>query len=242
VISSRESARAPKGSETHSARVDAFSEGWKVHFPSVLARLSDIDAFLKLSARFAHIEGFLEPIEAYALYLLAADGPGVGSIVELGSYLGRSTAFLAAGSLEARREKVIAVDHFKGSAEHQAGQIHESEVLKQDGTLLERFQTNLRRAGVMDHVSPLVAPTTVGARQWNGLVRLLFIDADHSFAAVKADFEAWTRHVIPGGLVALHDIGKWPEVTEYYQSILANDTDFRQILGVASLRILEKVR
>jgi cephalosporin hydroxylase len=36
---------------------------------------------------------------------------------------------------------------------------------------------------------------------------LLFIDGDHRYEAVKADFEAYWRLVRPGGIIAFHDIG-----------------------------------
>ena len=34
---------------------------------------------------------------------------------------------------------------------------------------------------------------------------LIFIDADHSYEAVKADFEAWATHLASGGAIAVHD-------------------------------------
>jgi cephalosporin hydroxylase len=43
---------------------------------------------------------------------------------------------------------------------------------------------------------------------------LLFIDGDHHYEAVKADFEAYWRLVRPGGIVAFHDIAaKLPNPT-----------------------------
>ena len=35
---------------------------------------------------------------------------------------------------------------------------------------------------------------------------LLFIDGDHSYAGVSADFDAYSRFVRPGGLIGFHDI------------------------------------
>ncbi len=35
---------------------------------------------------------------------------------------------------------------------------------------------------------------------------LLFIDGDHSYAGVSADFDSYSRMVRPGGLIAFHDI------------------------------------
>src|SRR5262245_32629787 len=110
----------------------------------LLGRLGEVADYLHWQARFAGIEGFLTDLEGYALLLLAAQGPGLGQIVEIGSYLGRSTAFLAAGSRLAGREKVTAVDHFLGSPEHQPGQRYQSQALLQDGSCYPRFQANLQ--------------------------------------------------------------------------------------------------
>jgi cephalosporin hydroxylase len=53
------------------------------------------------------------------------------------------------------------------------------------------------------------APATV-ARVRTGLdgrpIDLLFIDGDHTFAGVRADFDAYAAWVRPGGLIAFHDI------------------------------------
>ncbi len=40
----------------------------------------------------------------------------------------------------------------------------------------------------------------------NKPIDLLFIDADHSYDAVKKDFEIWGKLVRPGGWIAFHDI------------------------------------
>ena len=43
------------------------------------------------------------------------------------------------------------------------------------------------------------------ARSWRGEIDFLFIDGDHSAAAVRKDWEMWTPMVRVGGRVALHD-------------------------------------
>src|SRR5262245_1290122 len=112
----------------------------------ILSALDPVSELLHWHQRLHFIEGWLFDLEAYALYLLAAHGPGVGEIVEIGSYLGRSTAWLAAGTKGARREKVTAVDHFEGSAEHQAGARCQSPVLAAENTTFPRFLANLKQA------------------------------------------------------------------------------------------------
>ena len=69
--------------------------------------------FINLQNRFKNIEGQMHPCEGYALYLLAAGGPGEGAIVELGSHAGHATCWLAEGSRKVNREKVVAVGGYK---------------------------------------------------------------------------------------------------------------------------------
>jgi predicted O-methyltransferase YrrM len=45
----------------------------------------------------------------------------------------------------------------------------------------------------------------------DGEVDFLFIDGDHTYDGVKADFEMYSGLVRPGGLIAFHDICKHPE-------------------------------
>ncbi|SEV88801.1 Methyltransferase domain-containing protein [Chitinophaga sp. YR573] len=50
-------------------------------------------------------------------------------------------------------------------------------------------------------------------------VDFLFIDGDHSYAGVKADFENYSTFVRPGGLIVFHDVCGLPEVKQYWQEI-----------------------
>jgi predicted O-methyltransferase YrrM len=198
------------------------------------------DEFWRLHAAFSSLEGFLDPREGYVLYRLAAEGPGVGAVVEIGSYCGRSTAFLAAGSKAAHREKVVAVDHFLGSPEHQPGKHFASPVLARDGTTFRRFCDNLQRVHLLEHVEAIKGTSAEAALRWSAPVRLLFIDAEHSYESVRGDFDSWTPFVVPGGLVLLHDVGNEAGVTRLFQEATAEGTGFQPITGVVSLRVLQK--
>lgn len=65
---------------------------------------------------------------------------------------------------------------------------------------------NVVTAGVMN-VRLMPATTLQAARTWREPIDYLYIDADHSEAAVLADLEAWVPHVRPGGLIAGDDYG-----------------------------------
>jgi hypothetical protein len=42
-------------------------------------------------------------------------------------------------------------------------------------------------------------------RSWSLPIDFLFIDGDHSYEAVRTDWDDWHGHVQPDGLVAFHD-------------------------------------
>ncbi len=59
----------------------------------------------------------------------------------------------------------------------------------------------------------------------NDLIDFLFIDSDHTYEAVKKDFELYWPLVRQGGVIAFHDIVKYPpgttdqEVNEFWTEI-----------------------
>ncbi|MCI0377859.1 MAG: class I SAM-dependent methyltransferase [Gemmataceae bacterium] len=206
----------------------------------LLSSLAPLGEFLHWHQRLRTIDGWLYDLEAYALFLLAAQGPGLGEIVEIGSYLGRSTAWLAAGSKTAGREKVTAVDHFKGSPEHQAGQQFESKILLEEKSTYHRFLHNLRQAELDDHVSPIVGNSEETAATWSKPVRLLFIDGDHAYQSARRDFESWARFVISTGLICFHDVNVWPGVTQFYQELMQHAAGYREVASVVCTKVVQK--
>ena len=123
------------------------------------------------------IEGWLSDEQGRYLCAAAAATRGAGAIVEIGSWKGRSTSWLALGASRAGR-RVHAIDPHEGSREDPSAHT------------LDAFLENLRRAGVSDTVEPLVMTSTRAAGVLTGPVELLFIDGDHSPAAVARDAEA----------------------------------------------------
>jgi hypothetical protein len=217
------------------------------HVPQLLGRLAPNDTltriidFLHWRGRFADVHGFLYDLEGYTLMQLAAHGEGTGAIVEIGSFMGRSTAFLAAGAMRTGREKVYAVDHFQGSPEHQPGQPCSHPVLQAEGTTFGVFQQNMQRLGLSEQVIPIRSLSAEAARTWQGPIRLLFIDSDHSYECVKQDFLSWSPFVVNLGHICFHDVGVCPGVTKFLQELL-NDAPFlREVLSVQSLKVLQKL-
>jgi hypothetical protein len=79
-------------------------------------------------------------------------------------------------------------------------------------------------------------------------VEFLFIDGDHSFEGISADWNAWSGLVARGGLVALHDSRSTPErpiedagSVLFTQKFIRQDTRYRVVDEVGSLTVLERI-
>src|ERR1700757_3510226 len=75
---------------------------------------------IKLQQAAEAATGFIPPAEGLALYEAAGRYAGRGPVLEVGSYCGKSTIYLAAAAREAG-QLVVTVDHHRGSEEHQPG-------------------------------------------------------------------------------------------------------------------------
>jgi glycosyltransferase involved in cell wall biosynthesis len=202
-------------------------------------RFEDLDQFDSLRSQFEDVDGFLHPLEGYALYQLARAGPSTGKIVEIGSFMGRSTCWLAAGTKAAGRRPVVAVDHFHGSPEHQIGGSHAVEAIATVGSTSHIFENNIQNKGLSAWVEVQVGDSSKVVETWSDPVRLLFIDGDHSYEATRRDFECWSPFCNEQGLVAFHDVDVWPGVTEFYTGLLAAG-GWREFLRVRSLRVVQR--
>ena len=155
------------------------------------------------------VKGFLDPVEGAALYEYAAAVASRAPCLEIGSYCGKSTVYL--GSACKKNNSVLfAVDHHRGSEEHQLGEeyhdpaLYDSAAGKMDS--FREFRQTLARAELEDVVIPVVAPSSLAARYWSTPLSLVFIDGGHSMEAALNDYRCWAPHVMRGGWLAIHDV------------------------------------
>lgn len=154
------------------------------------------EAQWKAAAACLPIGGGTSLAELKFLFVLASRARH-NCIVEIGSYVGRSTIALAHGSMSGHGVAVYAVEPHeavRGALGVEFG--------PQDRTA---FFQNLLRAEATEVVRPVGLPSLAVARMWNRSVAILFIDGDHHYDAVRADFDAWSPHVVRGGVIVFHD-------------------------------------
>ena len=155
------------------------------------------------------VKGFLHPEEGARLYELGEQAVALGPCLEVGSYCGKSTVYLGSG-VRAGGGQLFALDHHRGSEEHQKGEgyhdpeLFDAEIEQMDS--LPAFRRTLYRAGLESNVIPVVASSGQLGGVWRIPLGMVFIDGGHSFAAAETDLRAWMGHVLPGGYLAIHDI------------------------------------
>ncbi len=156
---------------------------------------------------FAATTGFLPDDEAAALFVRAATAPA-GTWLEVGTYCGKSTVLLAEAARQAGAV-LCTLDHHHGSEENQPGwEWHDTSLVDPlSGRLdtLPHFRRTLD-AHLADVVTPLVAPTQLVARWWTTPLTLLFLDGNHTEETAQHDYRAFAPHVLPGGLLLVHDV------------------------------------
>lgn len=166
-------------------------------------------------------EGFLMEKEGRLLYRLASEAKG--DIVEIGSYKGKSTVWLAYGSMARKKDKgrVYAVDpHGLGTE--------------------KEFRRNIKAAGISGHVTPIVANSWDAAKKWRGKIGLLWVDGSHFYEHVEKDFTLWSKFISPGGVIAFHDTVAWNGPRRVVEDYIHGNRDFSDIRLVGSITYARK--
>jgi len=192
--------------------------------------------------------GFMPADEGLALYEAGASVPEGGSpMLEIGSYCGKSAVYLGTAA-EERGTVLYSLDHHRGSEENQAGwEWHEPDLVDPECGLMDtlpRFRRTIRQAGLEASVVAVVGDSPTVGRHWAIPLSLLFIDGGHGTEPAHRDYETWTPHVEPGGLLAIHDVfpdpadGGRPPYEIYCRAL--DEGGFDEERAVGSLRVLRR--
>ena len=115
--------------------------------------------------------------------------------VEIGSARGKSACFIGLALRRNGRGKLYAIDP------HSPTNWNDSE----STDTFAIINKNLRKAGVADYVEIVRKPSNDKNAHNGQPIDLLFIDGDHSYEGVKADWDRFVPFVKPFGVVIFHD-------------------------------------
>lgn len=153
------------------------------------------------------LAGWLHPDQAAMLCHVAHLCPA-GPIVEIGSFKGKSTVFLARGMKETN--SLTAIDpHLSTCAgnrrDRQRAAAAAAMTSNGNETSWEHFNRVLVDWKLTDRVAVVRDYSYNHRPKWSGTIAFLWIDGDHTYNAVKRDIEDWADLVMPGGFLAFHD-------------------------------------
>lgn len=155
------------------------------------------------------IPSFTVQEELEALYELARQCRPDARVLEIGSYLGASTCFLAAG-LRGPNATIVCVDTWQNQTMSEGIRdtlpefLRNVEPIRPKLTLIRKFSSD-------------VSPSELGGR-----FDLVFLDGDHSYRQTRADFELVSNWVVPNGILAFHDSAFFEGVSRVVGEALAS--------------------
>lgn len=172
------------------------------------------------------VEGWLSHNIGLKLYELAKNSQL--PIIEIGSFKGLSTCYLANGSKDGYNVQINSIDPHEGNPEHHVPGFKNT---------FDQFLSNIEQYGFDDIVKPHVAKSEdVCDKFLSETIGLLFIDGLHTYEGCKSDFDLYWKKVCINGIISFHDAsldGKvgWDGPNKLIQEILKMDmfSDFHQI-------------
>lgn len=154
------------------------------------------------------IPGWFNEANAATFWALVAD-VRPSTVVEIGSYLGRSTILIG---LSLKRfsphARLVTIDPHTGDMQQ----------LQAIGApslpTLELFSSHVEAAGISDIVDVRVATSDAVGASWSESIDILFIDGWHSREAVTQDSMLFASHLASRGLVCYDDYLVYREVQD----------------------------
>jgi predicted O-methyltransferase YrrM len=155
------------------------------------------------------IEGWFNHQAAYD-YLLA-NMPEAGTFVELGAWLGKSSAYLCD---KATYQNITIIDTWKGSP----NELTTTHKLATEVDIYDLFLQNMgdRKYNVIKGESKVAAKMFLKES-----LDVVFIDLTHTYDAVKEDIKLWLPKVKKGGFIAGDDYHEnWKGVIQAVDELL----------------------
>lgn len=146
------------------------------------------------------VEGWMTDDQLRRLWEAARVAPAGATIVEIGSFHGRSAIVLALGAGDGAR--VWAIDPHAGS-DRGPGEIRGAfDTGERDKVT---FHANLAAADVADRVEHVRRFSDMAHGEIDGAIDLLHVDGAHRYAPARHDIASWGARVRPGGRMLVHD-------------------------------------
>jgi len=164
------------------------------------------------------IKGWFNQYQQNVYDYLISETPENGTFVEIGAWLGKSSSYLVDNGGE---RNIIIIDSWEGSPNERMG----NHRLATQTDIYEIFKENM---GDRNYKSIRGLSTEVVEQFEDESLDTVFIDATHTYEAVKEDIKAWLPKVKKGGILAGDDyVDGWPGVIKAVKEMLPEHTEMQ---------------
>ncbi len=191
---------------------------------------------------YREVGGWLSEKEALALYDVAKSLADNCVIVEIGSFLGRSSVVLSQGIRGKKGAALFCIDPLDTKRDPLSGRVLRTGAEVGD-TMETRFRENIMKHGVPQRITILRGYSYQHSPDWIKGIDLLFIDGNHSHDAVLRDYTKWAPFVKNGGFLAFHDVSfeaqaPFPGPGQVIKQHILDSTDWLIARHLASLFVV----
>lgn len=190
--------------------------------------------------KFRNLDGWLTDNEGVGLYLTARKVVRNGTVVEIGSWQGKSTYCISKGL---KSGKLYAIDPFNAGGGFDVENETEYRRRKGNMDLLEGFIKNMEQLKVL-HKIVIKKGYSYQFDNEFGEINFLFIDGDHSIEGCTADFNLYAPKIVRGGFIAFHDYYEERDElgpTYVIKNFVLNSGNFEFVNKYDSLWVAKKI-
>jgi Methyltransferase domain len=199
------------------------------------------------------VAGWLNVDEGMTLFYFAHDTALEGRIVEIGTFLGKATAWIAS-ALKARQsdETLVTMDPHESvkswdeyydiqELQDQCRRIEKATGRRpEDMTTYELFLDNMAALDLTSYVEPVRGWSTEVIKDWDQPIRMLFVDGSHTYEHVLRDLRLWEPWLCEGGILCMHDTGCWEGVARAAAEHVMTGGRFKKLLFTGNLTAFRK--
>jgi predicted O-methyltransferase YrrM len=158
------------------------------------------------------------------------------TIVEIGSYCGRSTVVLGSvARAMSDNVRIYAIDPHDGKV----GALDQG--IQTVAPTLERFRHNINDAGLTDLVE-VIQKFSYEVEWSQKPIHLLFIDGLHDYTNVARDFFHFAEWVAPNGYVTFHDYADYYPGVKTFVNELLSQGQYQMVNRASSMIVVKRIQ
>ena len=165
-------------------------------------KYGDMAKYMRLWRR---IPGWTAEGEGVALTQACSALPPNAVVLEIGSFLGKSTVLLAGARKLQGSGKVHCIDPFDASGETFSVPLYQEILGQQKFSQRQRFDENIQRGELSSWIEVYQGKAQTIAPTWTTPIDLLFLDGDQSPEGARFAYEHFVPFLKSGGIIALHN-------------------------------------